>query len=423
MEVYDEEVIRTGATLPTERTSFANLWERHTVYDRILSFCAPQVLLRLARVSKAAYCAVSDYKRRAFNVDKRLSRFFSDPLAFRTLQARTATVISGSFALQFFDRTYYPDSDLDLYAHPDRGFIEVGLYLQSEGYVYEPYSWQLDDFCEEAERLCEDIKKPLSRIDDEAEFASLYDMSSMRAVYTFVRRRAADTLEGSATRQVQIIVSRTSPMASLLDFHSTCVMNMITYNAAYALYPHATFVRGVTLAINDKAPNARDALVKYSHRGWRTIANPSPLTFSLEPRAFQLNAPRWVSDEHSWAIPLSMDGVTPPPLASPMSDPLTWDPIVECGWSLQLVEDEVRPVFRKISTSIFRWGYTEGCAEYFDRLLNFFAAQGHVEHMKVPEGKTAADCRDIWVWWDAALPVLRHRFCMEREWVVIQGRS
>ena len=60
---------------------------------------------------------------------KLLSRYFHHPETFRHLQATTGTVISGSSALQFFDRSYYAKSDLDLYV-PLAWRAKVGQYLQ-----------------------------------------------------------------------------------------------------------------------------------------------------------------------------------------------------------------------------------------------------------------------------------------------------
>ena len=53
--------------------------------------------------------------RRAFNVNRFLARFFSDAIAFRALEVRIGTLTSESAALQFFDRTFYPKSDLGLF--------------------------------------------------------------------------------------------------------------------------------------------------------------------------------------------------------------------------------------------------------------------------------------------------------------------
>ena len=94
----------------------------------------------MSSVSGDVRIAVKDFERRAYNVNKHLARFFSDPLSFRSLIAKTRMVISGSFALQFFDRTRYPGSDLDLYAHRDDGVHEIGKFLLAEGYVFQR-SW------------------------------------------------------------------------------------------------------------------------------------------------------------------------------------------------------------------------------------------------------------------------------------------
>ena len=109
------------------------MFVRHPVYDKILSCLSPVSLTRMSYVNHTVRSATQDFASRAYNVNRRLLRFVKDPVTFRSLMARTRMVISGSFALQFFDRTFYPESDLDLYLHPNRDMIEVGLYLEREG--------------------------------------------------------------------------------------------------------------------------------------------------------------------------------------------------------------------------------------------------------------------------------------------------
>lgn len=60
-------------------------------------------------------------------------------------------------------------------------------------------------------------------------------------------------------------------------------MNIITYNAAYSLYPYATFVLRQGLVINEKNSRAQDALMKYGKRRWRIMKNNSPLLSCLPP--------------------------------------------------------------------------------------------------------------------------------------------
>ncbi|KAI0646149.1 hypothetical protein C8Q79DRAFT_909306 [Trametes meyenii] len=380
----------------------------HVISTRVFSHCTPGTVANLSRVNRCIQEAAMDYKFRAYNINKRLSRFSNNPKAFRSLQKQTATIISGSFALQFFDRTYYDESDLDLYVHPDSSCLLLGHHLiESEGYLFVPYSWQLESYDNEARRLCDQMHLPLSDIEDSMEFEHAYKIRSVRTVYNFVRTHNPTP---GGKRKIQLIVCRSSPMASLMDFHSTCVMNVITYNAAYSLYPFATFELNISLVLNDREPNAPAALRKYSRRGWKSIASDSSLVHYLEPRAFSLDTLRWVCDGRSWTIPLPTDGFSEPlsgKQLSPKAIAHARDPISECGWYLVSADERILVAFRIISTTILRWRYTAGDWEYAERLINFFMAQGRVEHLKVPEGKNWSDCMDVWTWYGLCV---RYRF-------------
>lgn len=192
------------------------MFRRHPIYDNIFCHLTPLSLTRMASVDRAIRAVTQDFSTRAYNINRRLSRFFTRPLSFRSLMARTRMVISGSFALQFFDRTYYPDSDLDLYLHPNRDMIDVGLFLEKDGYQYVPSSWQLQTYKDEAERICGSIDVEVDDIEDDEEASLLYSLRSLRAVYTFTKK-----LEDGEVRRIQLIVSRVSPLASILDFHSS----------------------------------------------------------------------------------------------------------------------------------------------------------------------------------------------------------
>ncbi len=185
-------------------------------------------------------------------------------------------------------------------------------------------------------------------------------------------------------------------------------MNIITYNAAYSLYPYATFERRDALVVNLES-QTQDALAKYSARGWRVLANPSPLNEWLirsEPHNplyspwFFINTARWVCDNRSWVIQLDVDGVVPPPLPSASSQDPGWDPVAECGWQLYMVKwsSEVKLAFDIIKSTIFRWRYTAPSVEYIESLFPFLRSQGRMEHAKIPEGKTREDVADAWTW-------------------------
>ncbi|KAH9896703.1 hypothetical protein C8Q73DRAFT_664433 [Cubamyces lactineus] len=384
----------TELVQPPRVTALALLQSR-TVYVYISSHCSPRSLLRFRQVNRAARQAVQDYMVRTFDISKRLERFFCNPTVFRSLQARTATVISGSFALQFFDRTYYPESELDVYVHPDRSVLDVGLYLESEGYALLPCSWQLENWHDEVERLCQTMHDPMD---------ALYVMQGTRAVYTFVRP-PTPAAPAAPIRKIQIIVSRSSPFRALLDFHSTSILNIVTYNAAYSLYPQATLEEYRSLVLNGGDQGKAAALEKYSRHGWQAIPNPSPLIQQLDHSLLHIGKSRWVCDEHTWTIPLSMEGVEPPKPASPTSPVLSWDPIVECGWKFvhsstprsRLVVVE----FSVVRSTILRWRYTTGHKGYLRQLIAFFITQGSLQHMLKrldEEAPAVEELADTWTW-------------------------
>ena len=114
----------------------------------ILDQCDPASLCRLRSVSKEMKAQVDWYNAVAFSIDRALREsFFNSPTEFRKMQEETQTVISGSFALQFFTRRRFPKADLDLYvdfraAHQLCSYLEDRTpyrYCARDG---EPEHWQ-----------------------------------------------------------------------------------------------------------------------------------------------------------------------------------------------------------------------------------------------------------------------------------------
>jgi hypothetical protein len=165
-------------------------------------------LLRLSCTCQRLHNAYRAYAQRAFSINKRLSRFFRDPVKFRTVQARGGTLISGSFALQFFDRSFYAESDLDLYLHPGEAKA-LGTFLVSEGYSFVPRPSQIRNPGDN-----EPWKNGQLREDWEEE-GDYGDRRRVRCVYTFVRSDGDEDI-----KKVQLVVAYHTPMDAVLGFHS-----------------------------------------------------------------------------------------------------------------------------------------------------------------------------------------------------------
>ncbi|TFK62845.1 hypothetical protein BDN72DRAFT_741317, partial [Pluteus cervinus] len=148
---------------------------------------------------------------RAFDATRLLKKHFtSKELAqFHIRMKYAGALISGSAALQLFERVNYPNSDLDIYVQEDRcnGLL---AWLDNRYLLKSANRWNTDD-----DRPGRAISK----------------------IYTFERN-----FHGQRS-VVQLVVTCNSPLEAILEFSLTCVMNFITHEHAYSLFPHFTFVR------------------------------------------------------------------------------------------------------------------------------------------------------------------------------------
>jgi hypothetical protein len=192
---------------------YAKLFARAPVYDVVFACLSPRSLVRLALTCRAAYLAAAEFKARAFNVNRHFSRYFTDPIAFRSLQARTNTLVSGSNALQFLDRTFYPEADLDLYTHPGHSFEVAQFLVEAQGYRYAPRATQQQDWKLATKRRWDGTER---RVIAPPDALHVYPMTGFNAVWTFEK-----TGDQHARLTVQIIETSSSPLACILGFHSS----------------------------------------------------------------------------------------------------------------------------------------------------------------------------------------------------------
>lgn len=196
-------------------------------------------------------------------------------------------MISGSNALQFFNRTAYHGSDLDLYVY-DKHMKEVCDWIIREGYVFAPKYRQDQDF----------------QVAVAAAPTTLYDMRGIKNIVDLERPRDG--------RKIQVISAQTSPMDIVLFFHSTCVINVISFEKAYSLYPKATFDDSRALIIHSDGPSQVPALKKYAERGWKILDGISE-SEQFDDRSEFSAIVRWIGDRCTWVIDLDMKGIDIPP--------------------------------------------------------------------------------------------------------------
>ncbi|KAI0032356.1 hypothetical protein K488DRAFT_50135, partial [Vararia minispora EC-137] len=234
---------------------------------------SPQDLASLACCCKITNAGVKEYYARVMGIQRILRPVFDSPESFRIMQSETGTLVSGSAALQLFERTTYQNSDLDMYVEY-RHAQRVVVFLQKNDYVFK------------------------SRGRQDASSVTTVSDSAMDTVFgRCLGRRIADVLDFvRGEKKVQLVVAKKASLDIILFYHSTCVMNVISHRRAYSLFPRATFINWHSLATRQK----------HLERGWKMVDIRSTSVFDtfLYTPDFTLSK-RWIGDPATWMINLS----------------------------------------------------------------------------------------------------------------------
>ena len=189
-----------------------------TIYDLIFSCLSPPTIIRCGRTCRAIYVATKDFNNRAYTINRHLSRFFNNPEGFRSLQAQTAALISGSNALQFLNRSHYTDSDLDVFVYPNT-VRDIGRWLiNHEGYSFTPRPDQSLEFEVAALEMSPVPGEPDSFDVHDEEYRS----TGIIGVHSFSKARDL---------MIQVITTRRSPMDCILRFHSSTLFFYSSYSS------------------------------------------------------------------------------------------------------------------------------------------------------------------------------------------------
>ncbi|TFK69977.1 hypothetical protein BDN72DRAFT_878138 [Pluteus cervinus] len=236
--------------IPDSSTGLNSL--SNELFDNVLRDLSTRDLVRLAKTNKRYEDLAVDFCRRSYDVTKVLSKHFTDQ-ELRRLQwllKVTGAIISGSTALQLFERMDYEGSDCDIYVE-DKAAAPWLLWLS---FRYRRTSINTEGPPEQ------------------------YRGNAICAVHTFVR-----AIADGRPSTVQIITTHNSPLEGVFGFGLSCVMNFITHESAYSLSPYLTSQHRtlVTNIIHD--PNI-PLYQKYLRRKFKFLAPPDDLCAHRETR-------------------------------------------------------------------------------------------------------------------------------------------
>ncbi|THV00426.1 hypothetical protein K435DRAFT_657263, partial [Dendrothele bispora CBS 962.96] len=259
--------------------------------DLVIRELSPHDRIRYSLACRETRDYVASFNERAFHVARILRRYFPDASVlskFRYLQYYLDILISGSTALQFLERTTYNNTDLDLYMNYEavpqfKRFLET-----TAGYVWTPR-------CPHETSAYRNLYEAYATVSPHIP----YEARGIVKVFNFL-------CEGET---VQVIATKNGPMDAILGFHSTCVMNVITFSHAYSLFPYTTFHSNANVRISRRFTSApailtyKAAIEKYERRGWQSAYIPSSDVYLRLCSEFRTGL-RYVGDSSSWTVAL-----------------------------------------------------------------------------------------------------------------------
>ncbi|KAF8327495.1 hypothetical protein F5887DRAFT_898771, partial [Amanita rubescens] len=234
-------------------------------------------ILALERTSQRMKDLKEQYCKSVFRISRVIMPFVDNEnqvQVFVQMMKETNALISGSTALQFFDRTRYHEADLDLY------FEARYIDLWKTQMVAFGYS------------LMEKTAASASVVEGELEYRGFEEIESVESFK-----------HPGSNQVVQLMATKASPIRAILDFHSTCVMNVITYQRAYSLYPVCTFIDRETLVCGVFNKKSLEALKKYERRGWIMVHAIRTENFQCAADELKMRTRRF-GDDRCWMISL-----------------------------------------------------------------------------------------------------------------------
>lgn len=198
------------------------------LYFRVFDCLSPLDIIAASHASKIWYNASQRYFGNA--LWRLLLRFFNRREAeeLRVLQAELGVVISGSSAIQFFQRMFIEDSDLDIYVEHSHA-LRLGCFLERIAFISketeenqgdsEPTIFTPDMALVASESSFEDAyyshDPSINSRSRRRRFHSIrrpdYELFGIADVFTFQR----------GGKVVQIIASRGPVLQLILSFHSS----------------------------------------------------------------------------------------------------------------------------------------------------------------------------------------------------------
>lgn len=267
-----QDILVNPASSVVSRPTFLDIFDesQYPVFWRICELMPVDSIIALSQTCKPLSNLYKRIQPTQWNIDRRLKEFFDEPSRFRSLMGECDALISGCFAVEFFERMKFPQRTLEIYVEGSKAKRFITHLVQVENYLR---------------------KMPTQRF-----------ISPNRAAEIFHYERESST----RPKQLKIGITRVAPVVAIINSErrSTICLNFISWNKAYAIFPKSSFIshKGFLTHVLNGILND-----DYSRYGWR-IQDVQWPEDERRDKSFCLT--RRVGDKHTWTIPFDITKVS-----------------------------------------------------------------------------------------------------------------
>lgn len=184
---------------------------------------------------------------------------------------------------------------------------------------------------------------------------------------------------------------------------TACVMNFITFQGAYSLYPMATFEYRKALTIGEVNV---DAYTKYTARRW-TLYDDLAAAADAMSLFFFYDRVRRIMDSKTWVTPFNIDNITLRSPTTQRTTPIVWDPTLPNSWLLPRTSLTGRSIkYSVISYPVLEHKYLVGNP----RAVRHITATLSAIHRNEKRKQDASLNGGEWKFWDDQYPAICKEF-------------
>ncbi|KAJ0127582.1 Maleylacetate reductase [Fusarium oxysporum f. sp. albedinis] len=278
-------------TLSQRQPQLVEMLLQPPILEVLRSYLIIPDFLELFQVCRRLYLIKDRTLRSICGINIALKNFVRDATLFRSQLGHYNAVISGSFALNFFQLSNKKVSHLDIFVKDGAGADQFTDYLQ-----------RTEEYKNDSE---------VDRVRNQCQECAIHVQFPLSPLQIPGRRVYSRTLQPN----IRIRVTRTTgpPIQAILTSSSTtATINAITWNKAYSVFPRQTLIKHEFYPLRPLDNDFGSELSELSPQGWTTrdIVWPDHARDKLR----NLIGVRRVGGSSSLVIPLDTTSVTTQPV-------------------------------------------------------------------------------------------------------------